>query len=76
MDTDPATIASKLNRGQKSTIRCLDDTPSVLGCAEPTALRLSRATTRRPALTYYTQGASWKMFALTPIGLEVQEHCS
>lgn len=74
MDTDPATIAAKLNRGQQSTMRGLDDTPCVLGCAEPTALRLSKPTTRRPALTFVTPGTLYRLFALTAIGLEVKKH--
>ncbi|GAM00742.1 hypothetical protein [Sphingomonas parapaucimobilis] len=66
-------ISSRLSPGQISTIRGLDATPCILGCAEPTAIRLSKPAKVRPALTVKTMGPNGPMFALNSHGLEVKK---
>lgn len=48
-------IAARLSRGQRTTIMGLSDEPAVLGCSEPTALRLAKAKAKRPALVRRVQ---------------------
>jgi hypothetical protein len=72
-DASPAKIANELNRGQQSTIRGLDENYCLLGCGEPFAFRMSKATTRRPALTKWIKADDgYKHFALTDVGVLVK----
>lgn len=73
MHPSPETIAAKLSRGQKTTLSMLDETPSLLGCSEPYAIRLSKPNSRRPALTRSVPGGDgYRHFALTEAGLAVK----
>lgn len=65
-------LAAKMNKNQRSTILGLDATPCLLGCAEATAARLAKSSRNRPALTIATQGERYKLYALSPTGVEVK----
>lgn len=72
----PREIAASLTNGQKSTLRSLTrDEWFFLGCGEPTAIRLLKATKSRPPLT--TEGPrspeGYRTFGLTSFGAEVLE---
>lgn len=65
-------IAGRLTRGQRSTVLGLDEGFCILGCSEPTAIRLCRDTIRRPALVQSRPGEQYKEFALNDLGLQVR----
>lgn len=71
---DANRIAAALTPGQRSTILGLDADPAILGCAEPTAIRLTKPVRSRPALTVQTPGGDeWPHeFALNLDGLAVK----
>lgn len=69
---DPAKVALRLNVGQRSTILGLGVEPCVLGCSEPTAIRLSRPASYRPALTRRVDATPFPKFALTEAGVAVK----
>lgn len=70
---EAARIAAKLTRGQRSTIVSLGHEPDMLGCAEATAARLTKATGSRPALTLRSDDANgFRLFALNADGLAVK----
>ncbi len=68
------TVYSKLNLAQVSTIMMLDEDYCILGCAEPCAIRLTKANGRRPALVKMRQGERYKEFALTEEGQAVRNY--
>lgn len=69
---DPAAVAAKLSRGQRSVTHGLDGEFCILGCGESTARRLTYSTTRRPALTIMRQTERGPEFALSSFGLAVK----
>lgn len=73
-DDDANRIAAALTPGQRSTILGLDAHPAILGCAEPTAIRLTKPVRSRPALTFLMHGCDgWPHeFALNADGLAVK----
>lgn len=67
-DEEAGQIAAKMTRGQRSTILSLDHEPNMLGCAEATAARLTKATGSRPALTLRSDDANgFRLFASSPM---------
>lgn len=70
---DAAAIAARLSRGQRSTIASLDRDFCILGCAEPTAKRLTVGSSRRPALVASRRGVEFQEFALNDLGMAVKE---
>lgn len=78
-DVQVSRMADRLTRGQRSTIVNLDATEfDILGCAEPTAIRLTKGGTRRPPLVEAKpyNGTDYPMvklvFRLTPLGVRVK----
>lgn len=71
-------IAARLSKGQRSTIVNMDDEPQVLGCSEPTAIRLAQGKAKRPPLTqrhpptHEGDMGQWPRFSLTTAGLAVK----
>lgn len=78
-DEQVKVMAARLTRGQRSTVVNLDATEyDILGCAEPTAIRLCKGGNRRPPLVEaraYT-GTDYPMvkqvFRLTALGMRVK----
>jgi len=73
LTSDAATIAPRLTPGQRSTIAGLDRDFCILGCAEPTARRLAKATPTHPALIVSRRGDEFQEFALNDLGMAVKE---
>ena len=69
---EPQNAASRLNKNQISLIRDnLTAEPTLLGCIESVAKRMTTGNTKRPALVRsYGKGR----YALTEAGLAVQSH--
>jgi hypothetical protein len=67
---DPRATASRLNRNQISLIRDnLTAEPTLLGCIESVAKRMTTSNTKRPALV---RSCGKGRYALTEAGLAVQ----
>ena len=62
----------RLSPGQVNTIMALGEEPCSLGCSEPIAKRLAKATRLRPALTNEVAGFGCNQFSLTDDGLTVR----
>lgn len=70
--TNARHVMLRLTEGQGSVLRGLDMEPSILGCAETIAIRLSKATKRRPALVTRVQHEGQPAFILNTMGLAVK----
>lgn len=71
-NTNPRHVALRLSQGQESVLLGLDDKPSILGCAEATAARMTKATKRRPALVTRVTHDGQSAFVLNAMGASVQ----
>ena len=71
-DLDFGAIARRLTLGQRSVIEGLNLTPQVFGCGEEIAIRLSKPTSRRPALVAIVPGEPWRKFFLNEAGIAVR----
>ena len=72
MNFDPRATAVRLNKNQISLIRDnLTAEPTLLGCIESVATRMTTGNTKRPALV---RSHGKGRYALTEAGLAVQSH--
>ncbi|MDR6144978.1 hypothetical protein QE363_000771 [Sphingomonas sp. SORGH_AS870] len=71
--TNARHIALRLSTGQAFLVLDLDGDPTVLGCVEATAIRMTKATKRRPALVERALTRDGQTgFILTKIGFSVK----